>query len=85
MTGKRAPDGSQACAEALVLGMQIFRNVKGRLFLPALAALSILGTSVGYAAHVYSQEGDCCYEGSPCCHPGAPCCVARHEAATARN
>jgi len=31
--------------------MKIFSNIKGRLFLPALAALSVLGMGVGYAAH----------------------------------
>lgn len=60
--------------------MKFFPNLKGRLFLPALAALSVFGTAVGYAAHTYAQDDDCCYEGSPCCHPGAPCCVARHNA-----
>jgi len=61
--------------------MEIFRNVRSRFFLPAMVALSVVGSGVGYAAHVYAQDEDCCYEGSPCCHPGAPCCVARHKAA----
>jgi hypothetical protein len=60
--------------------MKVFQNVKGRLFLPALAVLSVLGMGLGYAAHAYAEEDDCCYEGSPCCHPGAPCCTARHSA-----
>ena len=61
--------------------MKAFANIKSRLFLPALAALAVFGTGLGYAAHVYAADDDCCYEGSPCCHPGAACCLARHKAA----
>jgi len=61
--------------------MQVFKNVKSRWFLPALAALSVFGTAAGYAVHTYASEDDCCYEGSPCCHPGAACCNAHHAAA----
>lgn len=61
--------------------MQLFKNMKSRWFLPALAALSVFGTAAGYAVHVYAAEEDCCYEGSPCCHPGAPCCLKRQHAA----
>jgi hypothetical protein len=65
--------------------MELFKNVKGRLFLPAMAALSVLGAGLGYAAHTYAQDDDCCYEGSPCCHPGAACCAARNKAAAAHQ
>lgn len=60
--------------------MKSLFNVKSRLFLPLLAALAVLGSAGGYAAHAYAADDDCCYEGSPCCHPGAACCVARHAA-----
>ncbi|MDF3068474.1 MAG: hypothetical protein K0R38_4075 [Polyangiaceae bacterium] len=70
---------SQGATPALVPSMKVLSNIKHRLFLPALAALSVLGMSLGYAAHVYAQEDDCCYEGSPCCHPGAPCCASKNR------
>lgn len=60
--------------------MKVLANMKSRWFLPALAALAVVGTAGGYAAHVYAADDDCCYEGSPCCHPGAACCAARHKA-----
>lgn len=60
--------------------MKVFANIKHRLFLPALAALSVLGMGLGYAAHSYAQDDeDCCYAGSPCCHPGAPCCASKNH------
>jgi hypothetical protein len=61
--------------------MKALFNIKSRLFLPALAALAVLGSGLGYATHVYAAADDCCYEGSPCCHPGAACCVARQSSA----
>jgi uncharacterized protein (DUF779 family) len=42
-------------------------------FLPALAAVAVLGTVGGYSAHEY-LTGGCCHAGSPCCYPGSPCC-----------
>jgi len=64
--------------------MKIFSNIKGRLFLPALAALSVLGMGVGYAAHSYAQDDDCCQPGAACCHPGAPCCARHNHKAAAQ-
>ncbi len=60
--------------------MTILQNVKARFpkLFSALAAVAVLGTAGGYAAHAYA--GDCCYAGSPCCHPGAACCASRHKA-----
>jgi hypothetical protein len=46
---------------------------------PALAAVAVLGTAGGYAAHSYLR-GDCCHPGSSCCYPGSPCC-AGHKVA----
>lgn len=60
--------------------MKIFQNVKGRLFLPALAALSIVGMGAGYAAHAYAQDDDCCQPGAACCYPGSPCCAGHRQA-----
>jgi hypothetical protein len=62
--------------------MTLFQNFKFRsakLF-SAFAAVTVLGTAGGYAAHVYAAEEDCCYPGAACCHPGAACCAARHKA-----
>jgi hypothetical protein len=42
-------------------------------FLPALAAVAVLGTVGGFSAHEY-MTGGCCHAGSPCCYPGSPCC-----------
>ncbi len=61
--------------------MDVLKNVKHRLFVPALAALAVLGTAAGYAAHAYASDDDCCYEGSPCCGPGAECCAAKLKTA----
>jgi uncharacterized protein (DUF779 family) len=47
---------------------------------PALAAVAVLGSAGGYAAHKYVQ-GDCCHAGSPCCYPGSPCCAGHKIAA----
>jgi hypothetical protein len=61
--------------------MTLFQNLKFRsakLF-SAFAAVMVLGTAGGYAAHVYAAE-DCCYPGAACCHPGAACCAAHHKA-----
>ena len=71
-------------ALAASTGMKVFENVKGRLFYPALAALSVLGMSAGYAAHSYAQDESCCREGAACCHPGSPCCGAHHESVSQR-
>jgi hypothetical protein len=60
--------------------MNALKDLKHRLFLPVLAAIGVFGAGLGYAAHVYAAEDDCCYEGSPCCQPGAPCCAARSKA-----
>lgn len=60
--------------------MKVLANMKSRWFLPALAALSVMGMGLGYAAHAYAQEDDdCCAAGAPCCHPGAPCCASKNR------
>jgi hypothetical protein len=41
---------------------------------PVFAAVAVLGTIGGYAAHRYMHEG-CCHAGSSCCFPGSPCCA----------
>lgn len=65
--------------------MKVFANMKSRWYLPALAALSVLGTAGGYAAHVYaSAEEDCCAVGAACCKPGAPCCEGREHSLAQR-
>jgi hypothetical protein len=43
-------------------------------FLPALAAVTVLGSAGGYEAYKYTHA-DCCHPGSPCCYPGSPCCA----------
>jgi hypothetical protein len=60
--------------------MSVFKSMKSRLFLPALAALSVFGMAAGYAAHAYAEDDDCCEPGAPCCQPGAPCCAHHHKA-----
>lgn len=64
--------------------MKVFADVKSRWFLPALAALSVLGTAGGYAAHVYASDEDCCAAGAACCKPGAPCCEGRDHGVAQR-
>lgn len=64
--------------------MKIFSNMKSRWFLPALAALSVLGTASGYAAHVYASDDDCCAVGAACCKPGAPCCEGNEHSLAQR-
>lgn len=60
--------------------MKVFADVKSRWFAPALAALAVLGTAGGYAAHVYAAAGDdCCAKGAECCKPGAACCKGHHQ------
>jgi hypothetical protein len=59
---------------ALVTSMTAFQKLKARVTRgPMLAALFVIGTAGGFAAHRY-MEADCCAPGSPCCHPGAACC-----------
>jgi hypothetical protein len=48
-------------------------------FLPAIAAVTVLGTAGGFAAHKY-MHGDCCHPGASCCYPGSPCCAGHHDA-----
>jgi hypothetical protein len=61
--------------------MNMITNLKVRLskFLPALAAVAVLGSAGGYEAYHHLSGADCCYPGAPCCHPGAACCAA-HKA-----
>jgi len=59
--------------------MTAFSKLKSRSTkLPVLAALFVLGTAGGLAAHQYLED-DCCAPGAPCCHPGAACC-SHHRA-----
>jgi hypothetical protein len=48
-------------------------------FLPVFAAVAVLGSAGGYAAHEY-MSGSCCHAGSPCCYPGSPCCAGHRVA-----
>jgi hypothetical protein len=63
-----------ASSQAADTAMKILADVKSRWFAPALAALAVLGTAAGYAAHVYAADDNCCVKGAACCKPGAACC-----------
>lgn len=57
------------------MGMSMYTTLKSRLakLAPVLAAVAVVGTVAGFAAHKYFG-GDCCVPGSSCCYPGSPCC-----------